>query len=62
VGASAIFGSLFTSRALKKLKSIGNAEDPPELESLLVRIQLGIFLDLVLVVGVVFVMVTKPTI
>ena len=33
----------------------------PGLDGLLARIQLGIFLDLVLVAAVVFVMVTKPT-
>lgn len=60
VAASAIFGTLYTSTALKKLKAIGDGDDARELGGLLARIQLGIFLDLVLVVGVVFVMVTKP--
>lgn len=62
VAASAIFGSLYTSSALKRLKQMGDVDEAPGLESLLTRIQLGIFLDLLLVVGVVFVMVTKPTV
>lgn len=62
VAASAVFGTLFTSSALKKLKSLGDVDTAPGLDGLLGRIQLGIFLDLVLVVAVVFVMVTKPTI
>jgi uncharacterized membrane protein len=62
VAASAIFGALFTSSALKKLKSLVNVEHAADLDGLLARIQLGIFLDLALVIGVVFVMVTKPTI
>lgn len=62
VGASALFGTLFTSRALKKIRALGDVDDAAALEGLLARIQLGIFLDFLLVVGVVFVMVTKPTI
>ncbi len=61
VGVSAVFGTLFTSRALKQLKSLGDVDTAPGLEGLLARIQLGIFLDFVLVAAVVFVMVTKPT-
>ena len=61
VGVSAVFGTLFTQRALSRLKSLGDVEDAPGVDGLLARIQLGIFLDLVLVAAVVFAMVTKPT-
>ncbi len=61
VGVSAVFGTLFTSLALKQLKSLGEVDTAPGLEGLLARIQLGIFIDFVLVAAVVFVMVTKPT-
>ncbi len=62
VAASAIFGTLFTSSALKKLKSLGDVDDAAALEGLLAPIQLGIFPDFVLVGGGVFVMVTRPTV
>lgn len=62
VAASAVFGTLFTSPALKRIKAIDATEWGPELETLLGRVQVGLVVDLLLVVGVVFVMVTKPTI
>jgi hypothetical protein len=58
---SAVFGTLFSSRALNRLKSLEDVEVAPGLDGLLARIQLGIFVDLVLVAVVVFAMVTKPT-
>jgi uncharacterized membrane protein len=60
VGVSAAFGTLFTSRALNRLEALGDVEVAPGLGGLLVRIQVGIFLDFVLVAVVVFAMVTKP--
>jgi uncharacterized membrane protein len=62
VGVSAVFGTLFTSRALNRVTSLEDVEDAPGLDGLLARIQLGIFVDLMLVAAVVFVMVTKPTV
>jgi hypothetical protein len=61
VAASAVFGTLFTSPALKRLKASGDTEWTPELGRLLGRVQVGLVVDLLLIVAVVFVMVTKPT-
>jgi uncharacterized membrane protein len=61
VGASAVFGTLYTSPALKRLRSIDDADGSSELGRLLGRVQVGLAVDLLLILAVVFVMVTKPT-
>ena len=63
IAASGLLGSIITLPPLRKLRRAaeGRGVTARELGSLIRRLQLGLAVDLLLVVAVVFVMVTKPT-
>lgn len=61
--ASSVFGGLFTfpkGRALQKAVARGGA-DSEEVGMLIRRVQQGLLVDVVLLVGILFVMATKPS-